>query len=100
MNTVNPNHIILAAQLRITGHVQGVGYRYWLTQEAQALGITGWCRNTEEGAVEAHCYGSPERIETLVKLCHQGPPLALVHQVQVTPIQQIERIPTQWDVIK
>lgn len=36
---------------RVTGVVQGVGFRYWTARKADELGITGSVRNDDDGSV-------------------------------------------------
>ena len=36
---------------RVTGMVQGVGFRYWTARKADELGITGSVRNDDDGSV-------------------------------------------------
>ena len=40
-------------RVRVTGVVQGVGYRAATTRQAHHLKITGWVRNNDDGSVEA-----------------------------------------------
>jgi len=40
-----------AVLVRITGRVQGVGFRVWTRQQAQRLGLTGWVCNEDDGSV-------------------------------------------------
>jgi len=40
-----------AVQVRISGRVQGVSFRYWTQQEARRAGLTGWVRNEADGSV-------------------------------------------------
>jgi len=68
--------------LRIKGRVQGVGYRYATLDQARALGLSGWVRNTHDGDVELLAEGDEERLHRLVTWCHAGPRGALVVDVE------------------
>ena len=77
----------VTCHLRITGRVQGVGYRYALGTEAQANGITGWVRNRRDGTVEAVVQGDPQAVEKIVAWAKRGPPAARVTQVDARAAQ-------------
>ena len=49
----------------IRGRVQGVGFRWFVHREASELGLRGWVRNTEDGAVEVVAAGDPEDLHDL-----------------------------------
>lgn len=68
-------------QLRITGRVQGVGYREALRSEAARLGVTGWVRNRADGSVEALVQGSGAALAQLLAWARRGPPAARVEQI-------------------
>lgn len=68
--------------LRITGRVQGVGFRYAALAEARRLGARGWVRNTHNGAVELLAEGDEEHLRRLIVWCHAGPPGAHVTAVE------------------
>ena len=72
-------------RLRITGQVQGVGYRIWMTRTAASLGLRGWVRNRTDGSVEALVTGSPEAVADMIEASRKGPRGAHVVQVAVTP---------------
>ena len=65
----------------ISGLVQGVWFRAWTMQEAQARGLDGWVRNRRDGSVEAVFAGPPERVDDMVRACHSGPDAAQVSNV-------------------
>ena len=56
---------MIRRQYRVHGRVQGVGFRYTVTQAANALGLTGWVRNERDGSVTTELQGSAEAITTV-----------------------------------
>ncbi len=65
-----------AKRLLIAGRVQGVGFRDWIIDRAEALGLSGWVRNTPDGSVEALIAGDIAAVEELSRLCRRGPRMA------------------------
>ena len=64
--------------LRITGRVQGVGYRDALRTAALANGVAGWVRNRRDGTVEAVLQGAPGAVDAVIAWARRGPPAARV----------------------
>jgi acylphosphatase len=58
---ITRRHIIFA------GQVQGVGFRYRCKLHADALGVTGWCKNLVDGRVECEVQSDPARIALLLE---------------------------------
>ena len=71
-----------AFRLRITGQVQGVGYRWWAERQARRLAVDGWVRNCPDGSVELLAIGDEVALERLIEACRGGPPTASVAGVQ------------------
>jgi acylphosphatase len=68
---------------RVTGRVQGVGFRWWVRRHADGLGLTGWVMNAnDERSVELVAEGAVEALDELERLIQQGPPGALVQAVE------------------
>ena len=76
--------IDLFRQLRITGRVQGVGYRYSMQTEAERLNVRGWVRNRRDGSVEAFLYGLEPDCIALIDWARKGPVGARVDTVEVS----------------
>ncbi|MFC0338604.1 acylphosphatase [Kushneria avicenniae] len=68
-------------QARITGHVQGVGFRQATVQRARELGVVGYARNRDDGSVEVGVAGSDEQVIALVEWLKTGPPASRVDHV-------------------
>ncbi len=77
----------VAARVRIHGRVQGVWYRGWAVEQAEALGLDGWVRNRGDGAVEAHFEGDSDAVAQVVLWCREGPRSADVDDVDVTEVE-------------
>jgi len=71
--------------VRITGRVQGVGYRYWTEQTARRLGLDGWVRNRSDGSVEALIAGEGAAVAEMLAAFRQGPPHSRVSGVATAP---------------
>jgi acylphosphatase len=57
-----------------------VGFRYAIARAARSRRVSGWVRNCPDGRVEAVFEGEPEAVESLVRLCREGPRGAEVDQ--------------------
>ena len=67
--------------LRISGRVQGVGFRYSLHAEATARGLAGWVRNRRDGSVEALLQGDADAVAAVIAWARRGPPAARVDRL-------------------
>lgn len=75
-----------AVRVRISGQVQGVGYRNWTEATARACGLTGWVRNRADGSVEALFQGAAEQVQQIVADCWRGPVSAHVSHVEIEEV--------------
>lgn len=78
--------------VRVTGQVQGVGYRAFVRSTARPLGIAGWVCNHADGTVELAGQGAPEAIHALADALRRGPPAARVTAVEVLPDAALEGV--------
>jgi acylphosphatase len=68
----------------VTGRVQGVYFRDFVQEQARRLQVTGWVRNTPDGAVEVVAEGEDVALSHLELLLEKGPPMARVEDVKAT----------------
>jgi acylphosphatase len=81
------------AHVRLSGRVQGVGFRYSTADQARRRRLTGWVRNLDSGVVEAVFEGPRRTIEDMVRWCEDGPPGSYVRDLQVSWDEPLEHFP-------
>ncbi|MEP3047645.1 MAG: acylphosphatase [Roseibium sp.] len=72
----------LTVHVLIEGRVQGVGYRFWCADEAEARSLSGWVRNQAGGGVEAVLSGPSESVIDMMDALWRGPAFARVRSVR------------------
>ncbi|MES0881681.1 acylphosphatase [Roseibium sp. SCP14] len=72
----------LNVHVLIEGRVQGVGYRVWCAEEAEARNLSGWVRNRRSGAVEAVFFGPSDTVVDMLDVLWQGPSFARVTTIK------------------
>ncbi len=77
---------------RISGCVQGVGFRYSTAQQAAGLNLVGWVRNLPDGRVETEVCGPRNDIAVFLSWLEHGPGLAVVVGVETE-----DRPPVEYD---
>jgi acylphosphatase len=73
--------VIEARRFRVAGRVQGVGFRVFVLDAAEAEGLRGWVRNTPDGEVEGAAEGEREALNRFAQRLRRGPAGARVDHV-------------------
>lgn len=68
----------------VKGRVQGVGFRYYVEDEAERLGLTGYVLNNSDGSVEVLAEGERKVLEGFLALLRKGPSGSAVTDVNFT----------------
>jgi acylphosphatase len=68
----------------VSGRVQGVGFRYWVRQEAESLGLAGVATNLPDGRVEVVADGLRDQLEALLAVLRSRGSPGEVTEVNVT----------------
>ncbi len=71
-------------EARVTGRVQGVGYRFWVKEQAETLGLEGRVQNEPDRSVSVLVSGPEGAVGDLVEALKDGPPAAIVADVTTT----------------
>jgi len=78
-----PGAVLTRARVRVSGRVQGVGFRLSTRERARSLGLGGWVGNLPDGSVEAVFEGPRDRVQSMLDWCRRGPPGARVDDVAI-----------------
>jgi acylphosphatase len=77
---------------RVTGRVQGVGFRRFAEDAARAHSVRGWVRNRADRSVECHAEGAPDDVAAFLAALRRGPPASHVADVrrEAAPLERAE----------
>ena len=84
----------------VTGRVQGVGFRWFVRQEARRLGVAGWVRNLPDGSVELAAGGAAPAVQRLLDHVRVGPDASQVEAVTTDELEVTEPLPYPFTVLK
>lgn len=86
--------------VRVSGVVQGVGFRWFVRERARRLGLAGWVRNLPDGSVEVAAAGDAEQLRLLRAELQQGPSGAAVDRLQELNGPVVEPLSEPFGIIR
>jgi acylphosphatase len=75
----------MQAHVVVRGRVQGVGFRWFVRETAERIGVAGWVRNRPDGSVEVAADGDDAAIQLLRSALARGPSGASVTSIDDLP---------------
>lgn len=70
--TMSDNGGIIRREMRFSGSVQGVGFRYRAKHAAESCGVSGWVENEWDGTVFMEAQGTERQILEMIRLIKNG----------------------------
>ncbi|OIO03784.1 MAG: acylphosphatase [Elusimicrobia bacterium CG_4_10_14_0_2_um_filter_56_8] len=67
---------------RVSGSVQGVGYRWFVKETAEKHNVSGWVRNIPDGSVEGEAQGGVPELDGFLKEIKTGHPHAKIENTE------------------
>jgi acylphosphatase len=77
-------------EIKITGRVQGVGFRWFAQKKAEETNIKGWVKNTSDGGVQVMALGEEIDLKTFMDHLRFGPSAARVINLTKTEMPSLE----------
>lgn len=75
-------------EVKISGRVQGVGFRYYVKERADKFNIRGWVKNLSDGSVGVTACGEEVEMESFLDHLRRGPSLARVTHIAIHKISE------------
>lgn len=100
MSTMFVTEDYIRVHLRVTGLVQGVGFRYWTRGLALRMMLAGHVQNMADGSVEIVTFGPEKDIQTFLRAVRQGPSGAVVENLVVLDRRVSSRAPDDFTVVR
>lgn len=70
---------------RVSGRVQGIGYRWWARKAASELGVGGTVENLPDGSVMVQAIAPADKLEAFAMQLAKGPWGARIDRVERLP---------------
>lgn len=86
--------------VRVTGVVQGVGFRWFVRERARRLGLTGWVRNLSDGTVEVAASGDGNQLALFRAELERGPRGAAVESLEELTEPLVRPHENPFDIIR
>jgi acylphosphatase len=91
---------LVRAHIKVTGTVQGVGYRYWAARNAGSLSLGGCVWNLPDGSVEAVFCGASDAVREMIGRCETGPSFSYVQGLQVLHLETVAECPDVFRILR
>jgi acylphosphatase len=83
---------------QVHGRVQGIGYRYFVRQQAQALGLDGWVRNEFDGTVSGEAGGDAAGVTQFREALEEGHSGARISRLDWWPLDEGQSLPSPFAI--
>jgi acylphosphatase len=78
-------------EIKISGRVQGVGFRAATKRQARHLRLRGWVENMADGSVRAVISGDRENCMKFISWCREGSAYSWVEGINIREME-VERL--------
>jgi acylphosphatase len=86
--------------VRVTGIVQGVGFRWFVRERARRLGLAGWVRNLADGTVEVAAAGDAGQLDLLRGELMRGPTGAVVDELEPMAVAPDRPLADPFEIVR
>ena len=87
-------------RVEVVGRVQGVGFRWFVREEARRHALAGWVRNLPSGGVEIAAEGPQDALDRLMDAVRRGPSGARVETVRELPTAELRGLPNPFQIVR